>query len=336
MTNRTLKVAEPTMVPMPTSDSWNVPMSDVNSSGADPPAAMRVAPATSIDRFRRRSDAISSRAGTKNSSHTMANARNIYITPMMYQSSHHVGSAVFMSEQSFVRRRWRFLAAVVGGGTSCAANWFALPSSAERRRATDVAVAAASEESSGSTGSWILSSSPTSPGSCDLSDIVASDDLLLPPCRPSASLTEESLARTLPTLPVDCIGATAHLGCCACCRRIPPPPPAPCSEPNPPLSVATLKTSTNPTNPTNVIDRKTALIRCFFEGRYVAAGERRRAHSPSSGSSRPRPSSIPRGGAPSAACRGAIVALGLPPLLCVVLILRSDVRCLSVAAAEMH
>jgi hypothetical protein len=45
--NRTLNTAEPTMVPKPTADSVKQPMNDVKSSGADPPAAMNVAPATS-------------------------------------------------------------------------------------------------------------------------------------------------------------------------------------------------------------------------------------------------------------------------------------------------
>ena len=48
MTKRTLKTAEPTMVPMPTSlTAMNTPMMEVNSSGAEPPAAINVAPATS-------------------------------------------------------------------------------------------------------------------------------------------------------------------------------------------------------------------------------------------------------------------------------------------------
>ena len=52
MMQQRLKTAEPTMVPMPTSFfTANTPMSDVNSSGADEPAAMKVAPATSGDRL---------------------------------------------------------------------------------------------------------------------------------------------------------------------------------------------------------------------------------------------------------------------------------------------
>ncbi len=48
MTNRMLNTADPTMVPMPTSFfAKKMPMIEVNSSGAEPPAAMNVAPATS-------------------------------------------------------------------------------------------------------------------------------------------------------------------------------------------------------------------------------------------------------------------------------------------------
>ena len=48
MTNKMLKTADPTMVPMPTSLlAINTPMMLVKSSGADPPAAINVAPATS-------------------------------------------------------------------------------------------------------------------------------------------------------------------------------------------------------------------------------------------------------------------------------------------------
>ena len=63
---RTLNTADPTIVPKPTSLSLKVPIIDVKSSGAEPPAAMRVAPATSIERFMWSSFDISSRAGTKN------------------------------------------------------------------------------------------------------------------------------------------------------------------------------------------------------------------------------------------------------------------------------
>ena len=64
ITNRTLKTALPTIVPMPTSDwetktplkklkdpekikSRKLPIIEVNNSGALPPAAIKVAPATS-------------------------------------------------------------------------------------------------------------------------------------------------------------------------------------------------------------------------------------------------------------------------------------------------
>jgi len=48
ITNKILKTAEPTIVPIPTS-LWaiNTPIMLVKSSGADPPAAINVAPATS-------------------------------------------------------------------------------------------------------------------------------------------------------------------------------------------------------------------------------------------------------------------------------------------------
>lgn len=46
ITNKILNTAEPTIVPMPTSSNdTNTPITDVNSSGALPPAAMNVAPA---------------------------------------------------------------------------------------------------------------------------------------------------------------------------------------------------------------------------------------------------------------------------------------------------
>jgi len=48
ITNSTLNTAEPTIVPKPTSlTATNAPTSEVKSSGAEPPAAMKVAPATS-------------------------------------------------------------------------------------------------------------------------------------------------------------------------------------------------------------------------------------------------------------------------------------------------
>lgn len=52
MTKRMLKTADPTIVPMPTSEkATKTPITEVNSSGADPPAAMKVAPATSSEKF---------------------------------------------------------------------------------------------------------------------------------------------------------------------------------------------------------------------------------------------------------------------------------------------
>ena len=50
MTKR-LKTADPTMVPTPTSDSFVAAANEVKSSGADDPAAIKVAPATSSERF---------------------------------------------------------------------------------------------------------------------------------------------------------------------------------------------------------------------------------------------------------------------------------------------
>ena len=80
MTKRTLKTAEPTIVPKPTADCVNVPMSEVKSSGAEPPAAMKVAPATSGEMpFTSMS---SFNAVTKYSSQTMAMPRQMYRKPM--------------------------------------------------------------------------------------------------------------------------------------------------------------------------------------------------------------------------------------------------------------
>ena len=75
MTKRTLKTAEPTIVPKPTADCVNVPMSEVKSSGAEPPAAMKVAPATSGDTCSVSTS--TSSAGTKYSSQTIASARKM-------------------------------------------------------------------------------------------------------------------------------------------------------------------------------------------------------------------------------------------------------------------
>ena len=80
MTKSTLNTAEPMIVPNPTLDlAMNTPMSAVKSSGAEPPAAMNVAPATSSS-MPYRSTSTSS-AGTKKSSHTMAMATKVYSTP---------------------------------------------------------------------------------------------------------------------------------------------------------------------------------------------------------------------------------------------------------------
>ena len=62
----------PTIVPTPTSLSTVTPAIDVNSSGADDPAAMKVAPATSSDNSNL--SLITSNDGTKKSSQTIAKA----------------------------------------------------------------------------------------------------------------------------------------------------------------------------------------------------------------------------------------------------------------------
>ena len=61
------------MVPTPTSLSAATPATDVNSSGADDPAAMNVAPATSSDKSS--FSEIASSDGTKKSSQMMARAK---------------------------------------------------------------------------------------------------------------------------------------------------------------------------------------------------------------------------------------------------------------------
>ena len=66
--------AYPTMVPTPTSVSTATPATLVKSSGADEPAAMNVAPATSSDSCS--FSEISSSDGTKKSSQTIARAVN--------------------------------------------------------------------------------------------------------------------------------------------------------------------------------------------------------------------------------------------------------------------
>ena len=60
------------MVPIPTSLSTVTPATDVKSSGAEEPAAMKVAPATSSDSSS--FSEIASSEGTKKSSQTMAKA----------------------------------------------------------------------------------------------------------------------------------------------------------------------------------------------------------------------------------------------------------------------
>lgn len=67
---RILNTADPTIVPTPTSLLKVTPRMEVNSSGAEDPAAMNVAPATSSDRLS--FSEITSSDGTKNSSHTRA------------------------------------------------------------------------------------------------------------------------------------------------------------------------------------------------------------------------------------------------------------------------
>ena len=62
----------PTIVPTPTSVSTATPATEVKSSGADDPAAMNVAPATSSDRFN--FSEITSKDGTKKSSQIIAKA----------------------------------------------------------------------------------------------------------------------------------------------------------------------------------------------------------------------------------------------------------------------
>eukprot|EP00959_Pyramimonas_sp_CCMP1952_P253967 5305678-Pyramimonas_sp.AAC.1 len=80
---RTLKTAEPTIVAMPMESSADGFISDIieaNSSGAEDPAAMNVAPATSSDRCRE-SDIFSS-DGTKKSSHTTDNPKKSIKIPI--------------------------------------------------------------------------------------------------------------------------------------------------------------------------------------------------------------------------------------------------------------
>lgn len=87
ITKRMLNTAEPTMVPIPTL-LWEIktPMREVKSSGAEPPAAMNVAPATSSEICSL--SVMTPKAGTKYSSHTMAKATNTYIMPKMCRTTH--------------------------------------------------------------------------------------------------------------------------------------------------------------------------------------------------------------------------------------------------------
>lgn len=65
----------PTIVPTPTSLSAVTPATDVNNSGAEDPAAIKVAPATSSERSS--FSEIASSDGTKKSSQMMARAVKI-------------------------------------------------------------------------------------------------------------------------------------------------------------------------------------------------------------------------------------------------------------------
>lgn len=68
----------PTIVPIPTSLSTVTPATEVNNSGAEEPAAMKVAPATSSERSN--FSEIASKDGTKKSSQIIASAvKIIYI-----------------------------------------------------------------------------------------------------------------------------------------------------------------------------------------------------------------------------------------------------------------
>jgi len=66
------QIIYPTIVPTPTSLSTVTPAIDVKSSGADEPAAINVAPATSSDKSN--FSLIASNDGTKKSSQMIANA----------------------------------------------------------------------------------------------------------------------------------------------------------------------------------------------------------------------------------------------------------------------
>lgn len=71
------EISYPTIVPIPTSLSTVTPATEVNNSGAEEPAAMKVAPATSSERSN--FSEIASNDGTKKSSQTIASAAKKYI-----------------------------------------------------------------------------------------------------------------------------------------------------------------------------------------------------------------------------------------------------------------
>ena len=70
------------MVPTPTSDSLVAAASEVNNSGADDPAAMKVAPATSSDKSN--FSEIASNDGTKKSSQIIATATKSQRVPKIH------------------------------------------------------------------------------------------------------------------------------------------------------------------------------------------------------------------------------------------------------------
>ena len=72
------EVSYPTIVPIPTSLSTVTPATEVNNSGAEEPAAIKVAPATSSERSN--FSEIASNDGTKKSSQTIASAAKKYIS----------------------------------------------------------------------------------------------------------------------------------------------------------------------------------------------------------------------------------------------------------------
>ena len=93
ITKSTLNTAEPMIVPSPTSlCEMKTPTTDVESSGAEPPAAIHVAPATSSLRFC--ASQIASSAASKYSSQTIARPRNMYsITEIASRIAFHRSSS---------------------------------------------------------------------------------------------------------------------------------------------------------------------------------------------------------------------------------------------------